>query len=499
MQNDSSGWYDAVDTVGDDDGDTDISGLAVNSPCYLAITGVQTEAGKAYQTAEWYARNGTAAQQTIAKRMLRAACDRGGKSACDYFIVECRDNGSGSAPYCDDTSDFTDLTYYLHQDKTNHTNSGASYIVKKLGETIITNFTVLNNEINYACGNSQAPNANQNLDSNLACHVTHPKLLINECNEGSVAACDEANDPDGDNDDSDSYNNSCTDIKTAWPGASDGFYKLTYNWDGTVGSLEEVYCDMTNLASAAISGCDAETYVPEDCNAGYSNNYNKSCSQIQTMWDDAPTGGHNLTTALDTAPTYNTCGGASCTSYVSGDPCPDGTYYIGILGNYNYFTTPEDEPGVHSYNSGNDDSDGWYTTGANNSVEGRSDTYNINNYDILTNITATTSGAPYNAALACALKNNGAGISYDGGVTYHNDWFLPAQAELSLMYIAYAGSGVPGITAGFYWTSTEFTETSNIQAISVDFTDGSLSAPDTDDSYKFTRHRVRCVRREVID
>ncbi len=278
-------WYKEAD------GTTEIP--AEGTKCRAAVTDVQHNRGKALKTAKWYAKNGAGSLKAKAKKLLRTACDLGGEKACDYFINDCWKSGKSSEPYCDDEDNFLDLTYYLHQYL--GATPGAVYIKDKLEGLLTKNITNLVNEVNYACFNDQKPNpASQNLGDNIACELLDLNIAwwIKQCNSGNEFACEYCYDKQ--------YNRSCTQVKSVWDEADSVIYRLTAKGDpAEPGNTPiDVYCDMTNLASAAISGCGYDTAAPHisrDCEVGHINGYNRSCVQVKTEWDAAPTGNFELT------------------------------------------------------------------------------------------------------------------------------------------------------------------------------------------------------------
>ncbi len=273
-------WYKEAD------GTTEIP--AKGTICHAAVSDIQHNRGRALKTAKWYADKGTELEKIMSKKVLRAACDRGGKTACDYFIKSCWKSGSTSEPYCDDEESFLDLTYYLHQ--YTDVSPGAIYIKKELEGLLTKNIKNLVNEVNYACFNNQKPDHDQNLGNNIACELLGLNIAwwIEQCNNDNEFACEYCYD--------NQYNRSCHEIKSVWREADTRPYKLTANGDPGEPDKKptiEVNCNMTSLASAAISGCNA--LVPGDCKAGHDNDYNQSCVQIKTSWDEALTGDFKLT------------------------------------------------------------------------------------------------------------------------------------------------------------------------------------------------------------
>ena len=446
--NDSSTWFTEA---------TGATTLPAANPCKAAVVDTQYARGRSLTTSTWAAEHGTSAQQLMARKILRAACDQGGEQACDFFINHCWTGGSASVPYCDDTAGFADVTYYLHQDADSNTNYGANYVYNKLEGLLPKMIPTLLNEVFYACNNDQTPDANQNLGSNFACELAQPRVFIEGCNYGNTAACQYAYDND--------YNKSCTQVKTAWSNAPTQTYKLTY--DG-VGSEVDVDCNMSSLGSAAITGCNASPYVALDCTAGYNNSYNRSCDMVISAWPSAPSDTYNLTSAgaPPTAPVATACTGPdpNCTDTV-GALCPDGTKFAGIYNGKYYFVPTADEAGTYTWNNG--------TCGT---CLGALDTSNgkLNSDTILA---AVNTESPYAAAESCKSLNTASYLGY-------TDWYLPANNELTLLYNA----GL--LDTSKYWSSTERTSCNVANDI-----DGSTGLLDTYGSGKTSYlYYVRCVR-----
>ncbi len=275
-------WYKEID------GTTELP--AEGTKCWAAVTDTQYNRGRALKTATWYANNGADSLKTTAKKLLRTACDRGGKEACDYFIYSCWKSGKDISPYCDDEENFLDLTYYLHQ--YTDITLGGIYVRDRLEKLLTKNITNLVKEVDYACFNDQKPDHDpglQNLGNNIACELLDFNITwwIQQCNEGNAAACKYSYDKQ--------YNRSCHEVKSVWSEADSRDYKLTSKGDPTQpgNTPVDVYCNMTNLASAAISGCNS--LVPGDCEAGYINGYNHGCVQVKTEWEGVETGNFYLT------------------------------------------------------------------------------------------------------------------------------------------------------------------------------------------------------------
>jgi len=266
--NDSTGWYDT-----DGIGSTVLPSASTSPKCNAAVLDVQYDRGTAFYSTTWYAQQGTTAQKSMAKKILRAACDKGGSRACDFFINSCRQDGSASIPYCDDQTSFSDLTYYLHLHKNSTANIGGTYIYNQLITLLPKMVTNLLNETFYDVNhlqynnNTQTSDTSQNLNVNFAYLLAQPSVFIKACNKGVSAGCTLAHDYN--------YNKSCQQIKAAWDDAPTGNYKLTYNG---AGSPITTTCNMYNRASAAITGCTS--IVPAD-NATF------NCSKILGAGDEA--------------------------------------------------------------------------------------------------------------------------------------------------------------------------------------------------------------------
>ena len=457
--NDVTGWY-----------DTDGAGATVlptTDPCRSAVIDIQYDRSKALSAAINTAQHGATAQKIMAKRILRTACDRGGTGACDYFINTCRSSGLSYTPYCDDATDYTDITYYLHLNRTNYSNSGATYIASQLkllfskivipllGETISANTT------------------NPNADNNIATSLAEPWVYIQACNAGISAACHYAYD--------NNYNKSCSQVRTNWELAPTQTYQLTYSANGgTTVNTASVSCDMTTNASAAITGCKNITASlltnnppNDDCTVGYNNNYNRSCSQININWPSASTSTYNLTHdgAPPTALVSATCP-PPCVASGIGGVCSDGTVYAGDRNGYYYFTTPADQAPAATVS---------WETNSNATLTGANDANNgTNNTNLLVSITnPPNSFAPHAAAAVCS----------DATDFGYNDWYLAARNEMLVLATNKAAIGNFALP-NYYWTSTE---TASLTATMVNVNAVTASA-----GYgKWSAYNVRCVRQQL--
>lgn len=474
-ENDSSGWYNS-------DGSTeDLSEILPDTNygaiCHAAVSDVQYDRGKAYNTATRFAKHGTDIQQIMAKKILRAACDRGGTKSCDFFINYCWTDGSISSPYCDDTATFLDLTYYLTLPSASYTNNGATYIASRLEELVVKPINNILYETEADCVNPDVP------EREIACDIINPQTFIEACDDGTLTACALAYEKH--------YNRSCYQIKDNWGAAPDGIHNLTYDSGGTV-NIVAVNCTMTDLASAAITGCnniDANllTNAPEDdCTYGYDNNYNQTCGEVVANWSAYIEGEpYNLTTDGPPPTTLVTeaCPG-DCIG-IEGMTCEDGTIYVGKWDNAYIFAVPTFDTTPYSWNNGSWD---WAWTYANYSDDGGV------NYTILTQEPVISHVCePYNAVNACRDLNAataGAGTSYDGGINTYNDWYLPSENELNLL-CTYKNTGDFNGTflSTRYWSSTEAVKGhAYYQDFNASCTQGEWN--------KDVEMIVRCVRRE---
>lgn len=162
-----------------------------------------------------------------------------------------------------------------------------------------------------------------------------------------------------------------------------------------------------------------------------------------------------------------------------GDICDDGTVYAGLSpdGNVAMFTTQNDISGLKYWNSGN--STGRTSTGTTDLNTGGANTNTI----VTVDSDSVTSGfQTHDATQACYdLVSNGA-----------DDWYLPAQNELNLMYTSQNLIGnfsldLSGSFDTYYWSSTQ--DTTN-HGRSIRFADGAVIG-----EFKDRLMAVRCVRK----
>ena len=97
---------------------------------------------------------------------------------------------------------------------------------------------------------------------------------IQKCNSGTASSCAVGYNSN--------WNQSCSQVITAWPSATTQSYNLSTS---SAGAYTATSCTMTSVASAAISGCDAGNTV--DCAYAYNNNLNQTCGQIASSWPAA--------------------------------------------------------------------------------------------------------------------------------------------------------------------------------------------------------------------
>lgn len=185
-------------------------------------------------------------------------------------------------------------------------------------------------------------------------------------------------------------------------------------------------------------------------------------------------------------PVGDGCNPDPCTGSPSpGQVCADGSVYAGLSpdGNVPMFTTPADA-GQFNWNDG---STNWLDTAMENCVsvtpgaQASCQTGEANTA-LLVGLGMTPSPAPYGAARHCnALTAHG-----------HDDWYLPAQDELAVLYanhVALGGFNVSGsYPVGYYWSSSE----NDFAYVQVqNFSDGGQSPfGDKGDSFS-----IRCVRK----
>lgn len=171
-----------------------------------------------------------------------------------------------------------------------------------------------------------------------------------------------------------------------------------------------------------------------------------------------------------------------------GETCTDGSIYAGLSpdGNVAMYTTPADAASAYTWNDG---SSNWVETAMVNCTDGTPGTASScqtgeANTTLLVGLSGSGTPAPYNAAEYCD------GLSAHG----YDDWYLPAQDELNVLYTNKNTGDLNGTfnetgstPVGYYWSSSEGDQ---VTARNQRFSDGLQS------NYgKFVGIAVRCVRK----
>lgn len=176
----------------------------------------------------------------------------------------------------------------------------------------------------------------------------------------------------------------------------------------------------------------------------------------------------------------NPCTGTS-TPPTIGEACDDGSVYAGLSpdGNVAMYTTPADAPSTYSWNDGT----GNYT-----------DMSMVNCTDASPGTAATCQTGEANTAFLVGATGEPdypfAAAEYCDGLSAHgyDDWYLPAQDELNVLYTNKNTGDLNGtFPAGNYWSSSE---NDNAGARRQRFSDGLQS-----NRGKLFGHAVRCVRK----
>ena len=137
----------ATDIVFDANGN--ITSYPTTGNCYAAYFGCQVDKDNYCNTLKFYADGkGTANQQLTALKILRASCDKGGKTACDYFLSRC----IGNETNCSSPDVKYTLRYYLNL-LANVANAGRTYIQTKGTDYYSYNMTTFVNAVNTVCPN----------------------------------------------------------------------------------------------------------------------------------------------------------------------------------------------------------------------------------------------------------------------------------------------------------------------------------------------------------
>ncbi len=455
---------------------------AEGTACYDAITSVKYSISNSLSSIKWSANHGTSAEQTAAKKILKAACNEGGERACDYFVTRCVTNGQTVAPFCDETG-YDDVAYYL-QKPASSINKGVVYVRDKVEKTLPSVVESLIGEVQTDC--TAVPDS-------VACDLYKPWIFIKACNAGYSIGCTEAFNKN--------YNKSCSQIKNAWPEATTDTYNLTFKGSS---SPVEAECNMTSLPVAVISGCNAITNdsyncmdssdpadaCSDDCLKGYNNNYNRSCFDIRANWFAAPLDTYNITSngAPPAALGTDICQGAvaNCTDK-PGLMCLDGTIYAGDYSG-DIFTPPVDQ-GSFSWNNGLPAYTILYAGALfpNNESDGEYNSYILDRWNTLGNgeyLWGSLKGAPYRAVAACEQLN---AINY----LNHDDWYLPSFYEFKYTfgdYYADIGGFSPD---SLYWTSMWTGKTG-----ACAYEEGQSINKHRGDGTRQYTYKVRCIRKD---
>lgn len=171
-------------------------------------------------------------------------------------------------------------------------------------------------------------------------------------------------------------------------------------------------------------------------------------------------------------------GPAGCTSV--GADCPDGTVFAGLTpdGMGRLFTTVNDAAGTRSWNDGSANHAQILPARcvAAGTAPGYGAACHTGQYNSAFIAGFTGTGAPYAAARYCEeLVENG-----------FDDWYLPSQAELDILYDNRVAIG--NFAAASYWSSSE--STVNSDALLRNFSTGDRTAATKD-----TTANIRCVRK----
>jgi hypothetical protein len=170
-----------------------------------------------------------------------------------------------------------------------------------------------------------------------------------------------------------------------------------------------------------------------------------------------------------------------------GDTCDDGSIYAGLSpdGNLAMYTTPADAPSTYTWNDGTSNYTDMSMANCTDTSPGTATSCQTGEANTAFLVGATGEpDYPFAAAEYCD------GLSAHG----YDDWYLPAQDELNVLYTNKNTGDLNGtfnesgsFPAGYYWSSSE---TSNGSARLQRFSDGSQLTRD-----KSIGLAVRCVRR----
>lgn len=129
------------------DSSGNITSLPTSGSCYAAYFGCQEDTEEICPTLFSYADgSGTPDQALSALKILRAACDQGGETACDYFISRCTSNSAN----CTGPDPKFTLRYYTNLTES-VANAGRSLIETNGTKYYSWNMTTFVNEVNTVC------------------------------------------------------------------------------------------------------------------------------------------------------------------------------------------------------------------------------------------------------------------------------------------------------------------------------------------------------------
>ena len=202
-----------------------------------------------------------------------------------------------------------------------------------------------------------------------------------------------------------------------------------------------------------------------------------SSSSGSTMLTATVTVASSSTNWTVTTGALDPCTGTA-TGPTIGQVCTDGSVYAGITpdGNVEMYAAPCDAGMTGSAGSctGTRFTDKWsagysVTTGITSQATGKANTLALHNDD-------SNADAPYSAADQCYTLS---------GYLGHSDWYLPALAELNIMYQNQTAIGGFQTSAPYFSSSDAGTQTANQET----FNNGTQAQ-----QYKFFGQYVRCAR-----
>jgi hypothetical protein len=139
-----------------------------------------------------------------------------------------------------------------------------------------------------------------------------------------------------------------------------------------------------------------------------------------------------------------------------GDTCDDGSIYAGLSpdGNVAMYTTPADAASTYTWNDGTTNYTDMSMANCTDGTPGTASSCQTGeaNTALLVGLSGSGTPAPYDAAEYCD------GLSAHG----YDDWYLPAQDELNVLYTNKNTGDLNGtfnetgsLPAGYYWSSSE--------------------------------------------